>query len=254
MTMSEPRHDGWQVKGLSAALLLVMSLAGWVWTANTTAIQDNKEKQEATARMLQRVAERIAVQEEAVRNQRETLQRIENGVDELRRTHGASPMKTHRWNTWGLLLIALALQISSLHSWHEGVSPNLSAAAWRRSAPCSRRWCRTEPMTPDLFLRLAVEPALSLLPESLRSTEAKAFLVAIALQESRLTARRQIGGPAHGYHQFELGGVEASGITKPQRKPPARSARCSTSRRRRSGCGPRSSSMTSSIACSRGCS
>jgi hypothetical protein len=64
-------------------------------------------------------------------------------------------------------------------------------------------------MTPDLFLRLAVEPALSLLPESLRSTEAKAFLVAIALQESRLTARRQIGGPAHGYHQFELGGVEA---------------------------------------------
>jgi hypothetical protein len=32
-------------------------------------------------------------------------------------------MKTHRWNTWGLLLIALALQISSLHSWHEGVSP-----------------------------------------------------------------------------------------------------------------------------------
>jgi hypothetical protein len=85
MTMSEPRHDGWQVKGLSAALLLVMSLAGWVWTANTTAIQDNKEKQEATARMLQRVAERIAVQEEAVRNQRETLQRIENGVDELRR-------------------------------------------------------------------------------------------------------------------------------------------------------------------------
>lgn len=83
--MSEPRHDGWQVKALGAALLLAMSLAGWLWTANTTAIQDNKEKQEVTARTLQRVAERIAVQEEAVRNQRETLQRIENGVDELRR-------------------------------------------------------------------------------------------------------------------------------------------------------------------------
>lgn len=63
-------------------------------------------------------------------------------------------------------------------------------------------------MTPDLFQRIALTPALDLLPESMRSQEAKAFLLAIALQESRLVFRRQIGGPAHGYFQFELGGVE----------------------------------------------
>lgn len=32
-------------------------------------------------------------------------------------------MKTHRWNTWGLLLIALALEISNLHGWREALTP-----------------------------------------------------------------------------------------------------------------------------------
>jgi len=64
-------------------------------------------------------------------------------------------------------------------------------------------------MTPDLFLRIAVEPALSLLPEARRSVEAKAFLLAIALQESKLAHRRQAGaGFAHSFLQFELGTVE----------------------------------------------
>ena len=35
------------------------------------------------------------------------------------------------------------------------------------------------------------------------------MLIAIALQESRLTYRKQIGGPARGFHQFETGGVRA---------------------------------------------
>jgi type VI protein secretion system component VasK len=82
--MSENRQDGWQLKALTAALILLMALAGWVWTANTTAIRDNKEKQDATAEALQRLAERTAVQEEAVRNQKDTLQRIEKGIEELR--------------------------------------------------------------------------------------------------------------------------------------------------------------------------
>jgi predicted GTPase len=84
IAMSENRQDGWQLKALTAALILLMALAGWVWTANTTAIRDNKEKQDATAEALQRVAERTAVQEEAVRNQKDTLQRIEKGIEELR--------------------------------------------------------------------------------------------------------------------------------------------------------------------------
>lgn len=64
-------------------------------------------------------------------------------------------------------------------------------------------------MTPDLFLRLGVDPALSLLPPSTRTNEARAFLVAIALQETQLVKRRQAAdGPAHSFLQFELGTVE----------------------------------------------
>jgi len=63
-------------------------------------------------------------------------------------------------------------------------------------------------MMPDLFLRLAVEPALDLLPPQMGTTDAQALLLAIALQESHLTARRQFGGPARSYFQFEQGGVE----------------------------------------------
>lgn len=44
------------------------------------------------------------------------------------------------------------------------------------------------------------------LPERFDSPEARAMLMAIGLQESRFMHRRQIGGPANGYWQFEHGG------------------------------------------------
>jgi hypothetical protein len=47
----------------------------------------------------------------------------------------------------------------------------------------------------------------ALLPPALDSQAAWAMLFAIASQESRLDARRQIGGPARGFWQFELGGI-----------------------------------------------
>lgn len=52
----------------------------------------------------------------------------------------------------------------------------------------------------------AIEPALLLLPARMESAEAVVMLLAIGLQESRLTHRRQIGGPARGLWQFERGG------------------------------------------------
>lgn len=52
--------------------------------------------------------------------------------------------------------------------------------------------------------------AAALLPPKLDSRNAWAQLFAIAMQESRLDARRQIGGPARGFWEFELGGI--SGI------------------------------------------
>jgi hypothetical protein len=63
-------------------------------------------------------------------------------------------------------------------------------------------------MTPDLFLHTAVDPAFALLPVVMRSTEARAMLVAIALQESKLLHRKQFGGPARSYLQFEIPGLE----------------------------------------------
>jgi hypothetical protein len=63
-------------------------------------------------------------------------------------------------------------------------------------------------MTPAAFDETVVQPGLALLPAALRSTEARALLIAIAGQESQWSQRLQSGGgPAHGFFQFERGGV-----------------------------------------------
>lgn len=56
-------------------------------------------------------------------------------------------------------------------------------------------------------------PGLALLPDSMDSEQARVMLLAIGLQESRFTARRQHPlrpgmphGPANGFWQFERGG------------------------------------------------
>jgi hypothetical protein len=67
-------------------------------------------------------------------------------------------------------------------------------------------------MTPDEYVRTVVPAAMAFLPAKMDTREARAMLVAIGLQESRLTYRAQIGGPARGLHQFETGGV--SGVLK----------------------------------------
>ena len=54
--------------------------------------------------------------------------------------------------------------------------------------------------------RTAIEPALLLLPARMESPQAVVMMLAIGLQESRFTHRRQIGGPARGFWQFEQGG------------------------------------------------
>lgn len=61
-------------------------------------------------------------------------------------------------------------------------------------------------MTPETFHDQALTPALRLLPSPMDTLPARAMVIAICLQESRLLHRHQIGGPAHGYAQFELGG------------------------------------------------
>ncbi|MFY3950724.1 hypothetical protein ACOTH2_29875 [Achromobacter xylosoxidans] len=50
-----------------------------------------------------------------------------------------------------------------------------------------------------------IGPALALLPSGMDTPAARVMLLAIGLQESRFVHRRQIGGPARGFWQFEKG-------------------------------------------------
>lgn len=59
----------------------------------------------------------------------------------------------------------------------------------------------------DEVLTSAISPALGLLPLRMDSLKARTMLLAIGLQESGFTLRRQMGdGPARGFWQFERGG------------------------------------------------
>jgi hypothetical protein len=61
-------------------------------------------------------------------------------------------------------------------------------------------------MTLSEIIRLAIVPALQLLPAMMDTAQARVMLLAIGLQESAFSARRQAGnGPARGFWQFELG-------------------------------------------------
>jgi hypothetical protein len=62
-------------------------------------------------------------------------------------------------------------------------------------------------MIPSDLLHLAIRPTLELLGPKYQGHNAERMLIAIAMQESRITHRRQIGGPARGFWQFETGGV-----------------------------------------------
>lgn len=60
-------------------------------------------------------------------------------------------------------------------------------------------------MTPDR-INWAITSALSMLPADMDTPAARTILLAIAYQESAICNRRQVGGPARGYWQFELNG------------------------------------------------
>jgi len=61
----------------------------------------------------------------------------------------------------------------------------------------------------------AINEALSLLPPEMGGPKARVMLIAIGLQESRFEHRRQIGGPARGFWQFEHGGGVVGVLTHP---------------------------------------
>jgi len=62
----------------------------------------------------------------------------------------------------------------------------------------------------DSILRYTIPAAMDVLPAEMSSVPSTAMLLATGLQESRFLERRQIShGPARGFWQFELAGVEA---------------------------------------------
>ncbi|KZX63174.1 hypothetical protein A3710_17145 [Stutzerimonas frequens] len=61
-------------------------------------------------------------------------------------------------------------------------------------------------MTLSEIRERAIAPALAMLPARMNSAAAEVQMLAIGLQESRFEHRRQIGGPARGFWQFEQGG------------------------------------------------
>lgn len=70
------------------------------------------------------------------------------------------------------------------------------------------------------FIERAVFPAaLGLLPPHMDTRDARVMLSAIGMQESRFRHRRQIGGPARGFWQFESGGGVHGVLTHHATKP-----------------------------------
>lgn len=59
----------------------------------------------------------------------------------------------------------------------------------------------------EQIVRYIIPASFSLLPKAMRAPEATVMLLATGLQESRFLERRQVGGPARGFWQFETAGV-----------------------------------------------
>ncbi|MBB1593537.1 hypothetical protein [Achromobacter sp. UMC46] len=74
----------------------------------------------------------------------------------------------------------------------------------------------------NIINKTAIGPALALLPANMDSVAARVMLLAIGLQESRFLHRRQIGGPARGFWQFERGGGVRGVLTHPASRDRAR--------------------------------
>lgn len=73
-------------------------------------------------------------------------------------------------------------------------------------------------MTTIDYIKSVFPVAFSLLPTKMDTPEARAMLLAIGLQESRFEHRVQVGGPAHGFWQFELGGGVRGVLNHPASK------------------------------------
>lgn len=75
----------------------------------------------------------------------------------------------------------------------------------------------------ELIRSVVIPAAFTMLPAAMSSPEAVRMLLAIGWQESRFLHRRQLGGPARGFWQFETSGVRGV-LAHPESKKPVRDA------------------------------
>lgn len=71
-------NNGWQKAAIVALWAVLLMLVGWIYS-------DAAQARAEQTKTIQALSERVATQEEATRNVRESLARIETGVNELRR-------------------------------------------------------------------------------------------------------------------------------------------------------------------------
>jgi hypothetical protein len=85
--MSEPRsaNVSWQKPAVAGLWAVVILFAGWMWNANAAALKDMSDRQLQTEEVVHQNQQRIATLEEAIRGLTRALDRIENGVNDLRR-------------------------------------------------------------------------------------------------------------------------------------------------------------------------
>lgn len=69
------------------------------------------------------------------------------------------------------------------------------------------------------ILNHVVRPANEILGDKFGGAKAEIMLLAIGLQESRFVHRKQVGGPAHGFWQFENGGGVRGVVTHSSSRP-----------------------------------
>lgn len=75
--------------------------------------------------------------------------------------------------------------------------------------------------TAEYVARHVFPAAFALLPPQMDGPQARAMLLAIGWQESRFSHRRQVGGPARGYWQFERDGGVVGVMEHPYTRVPA---------------------------------
>lgn len=81
---AESNGNGWKTAAISALGGALLLLAGWTWSGANDTSRDIQQRIQAVQAETKALSERVATQEEATRNIREALQRIENGINEMR--------------------------------------------------------------------------------------------------------------------------------------------------------------------------